>query len=306
MNKHWLVIGCGALGMRWAARLLEQGHQVTLLHRYQTHPTEISVEDSSGIKQSYQPNFATSASLTSKFEQVLICTKAYDALPAFLDIKSLTRKSADIVCLCNGFGAQQELIPHLKEHQSLWAGVTNEGTLKINDSSIRLTGEGDTFIGVLHSPTSRPNPLEDFHCANIECRLLEKLAINAVINPLTAIFGVTNGEILQTPVRNIFDAAVAEIKSCYRDQGFPHHPITKELDLEMLGNRIATVAHMTGLNHSSMLQDIRLKRKTEVDYICGYFAKQEQIECPLQDLLYEAINNPAELESYQRKLLNFF
>ncbi|MCT8139034.1 hypothetical protein H1D32_15800 [Anaerobacillus sp. CMMVII] len=116
----------------------------------------------------------------------------------------------------------------------------------------------------------------------------KKLVVNGVVNPLTAIFKVTNGELLTNPyyfqlMRKIFEE-ISSVFSCN--------------DLEW--QRIIEVCKKTSQNRSSMLSDIEAKRETEIEAITGYIldkAALQNKELPLNQFIYNSIKG---LE-YQRK-----
>jgi 2-dehydropantoate 2-reductase len=90
-----------------------------------------------------------------------------------------------------------------------------------------------------------------------------KLVINAAINPLTALLGVPNGELLQRPTARALLASLArEAAAVAATQGLtlPYpDPIAAAQE----------TARRTAANRSSMLQDVQRGAPTEIDAICG-------------------------------------
>ena len=86
----------------------------------------------------------------------------------------------------------------------------------IRDSGeLIVSGEGRTQLGTLDaSPAPTWSSLwrrsvPDFEWeTDIRSVLLAKVALNAVINPLTALHGVTNGELLQPPLQAITENVI--------------------------------------------------------------------------------------------------
>ena len=109
----------------------------------------------------------------------------------------------------------------------------------------------------------------------------EKLVINAVINPLTVAYQCLNGElseqrhfgdwmqILLHEASNIL-ISLPELRDDVDS--------TKRFCPARLETMVWHVATMTAENQSSMLQDFRAGRETEINYISGYLvARGEQL-----------------------------
>ncbi|MFD1383698.1 ketopantoate reductase family protein [Rhodanobacter aciditrophus] len=314
-KDEWLVVGNGAVGLLWASKLSALGNPVTIVHRSASQPESPIIVDftnDAGEPQQSTHNvtFATRSELEGKYTKVLLCTKAFDLVPAYLDIREHTKKRGLIATLCNGMGAQQDLIPHLKKHQNLWAGTTSEGALKTASNGVRQTGNGDTFFGLLVEDEKNlfgnQFPYPGVQSENVEQRLLEKVAVNAIINPLTALFSIRNGQVLEPPIRPIFDAAIDELSSVMQDEKFKYRAYTLNLTPELLHMRVSTVAKLTAMNCSSMYEDVRNLRKTENEYISGFFHREANTPTPLQDFFYRALNDRPHLEEHKKKLLSMY
>lgn len=120
----------------------------------------------------------------------------------------------------------------------------------------------------------------------IALRQWEKLAINCAINPLTVLFNCPNGDLLKQPITRY-----AMGKICNEINGLMHHlglpsPQTPLIDTALM------VANNTATNYSSMLQDHRQSRSTEIDYLNGYVTRQgltQGVPTPYNELLTRAI-----------------
>lgn len=125
-----------------------------------------------------------------------------------------------------------------------------------------------------------------------EAQLL-KLVVNAVINPLTAIFNCKNGQLVdQEPRVSLMKLLIKEIGPVVRAL-LPalRQDATRFSDGKLM-KLVLTVAEATGKNTSSMLQDIQAERKTEIDYINGYIVsrgKQLGLLCPNNMILAEMV-----------------
>lgn len=117
---------------------------------------------------------------------------------------------------------------------------------------------------------------------------LFKFAINSCINPVTAIVDADNGEI-HNDCRPIFTSIIEEsleilriaykplfeYEKSYNDKdGFPSLNVNEVLNVEYLVDQIVDIGCvLNAQNSSSMRQDTRYLRDTEIDYINGYVVK---------------------------------
>ncbi|KZT02429.1 ketopantoate reductase-like protein [Laetiporus sulphureus 93-53] len=125
-----------------------------------------------------------------------------------------------------------------------------------------------------------------------------KLAVNAVVNPLTALLNCKNGELFEHPeALRLSKRLCAEASIVFwaqweqevwakrpRDAGDAHEDADKpnsqdfprELSAERLMLECERVAKLTSDNVSSMLVDVRRGRQTEIEYISGYLFRMAQ------------------------------
>ncbi|KAJ3721738.1 ketopantoate reductase-like protein [Lentinula raphanica] len=123
----------------------------------------------------------------------------------------------------------------------------------------------------------------------MQITMRRKLAVNAVINPLTALIGCKNGDVFQTPearsllfgvckeASNVYTAEmVAEAQKFLNTTDTPTDEdvlldrIPEALTRESLVQECLRVADATRHNSSSMLADIRFGTDTEINYINGH------------------------------------
>jgi len=311
-NTPWLVIGAGAIGLFWACKLQTLGHSVHLVYRSESPGKKITLDsliDENGQQLStstkHKIKSFKASELTEQYDKVLLCTKSFDLKNAFLQVSEHVTKDATIACLCNGVGAQEELQSTLLDTQTLWAAITSEGVLKIDTNHIKHTGLGDTYFGQwLQTEPRREFPIDNLTVTNIHQRVIEKLAVNAVINPITAIFNIHNGDILDKGFKPLIDATLAELETVFTHPKFSYIEQSKHLTQANLKNRVNTIAQLTRLNRSSMYEDIKLQRQTENEFISGFLIKNSPIELPIQRLLYEGVAFSEHREETKKKLLS--
>ncbi|MCN7810225.1 2-dehydropantoate 2-reductase [Escherichia coli] len=113
--------------------------------------------------------------------------------------------------------------------------------------------------------------------------LWRKLAVNCVINPLTATWNCPNGELRHHPQEII--QICEEVAAVIEREG--HHTSAEDLR-----DYVMQVIDATAENISSMLQDIRALRHTEIDYINGFLlrrARAHGIAVPENTRLFEMV-----------------
>jgi len=103
-----------------------------------------------------------------------------------------------------------------------------------------------------------------------------KLVINAAINPLTALLGVLNGELLVRPSARLLMQSVALEAAAVAKATGVNLPYPDPLAA------VEAVALRTAANCSSMLQDIQRRAPTEIDAICGAIVQAgEEVGVPV-------------------------
>ncbi|KAI5290590.1 hypothetical protein KEM54_001088 [Ascosphaera aggregata] len=124
---------------------------------------------------------------------------------------------------------------------------------------------------------------------------LEKLAMNCVINPLTALFNCKNGELLTNfNVSRIQRLLLIEVAAVAR--AMPELEGMSGLRVRFSPERLRILAvgleQTTAENTSSMLQDTLANRETEINYINGYIVRRGDelgIRCVANYMLVQAV-----------------
>ncbi len=294
----WHILGGGSIGCLWAVQLYTSGLPVRLIVRNTEQLTTLSAKqgiDYQTMDQTHNlyPIEGELASDTSPIHRLIITTKAYATLAAFESIKQRIAPDAQILLLQNGMGQHQQLkftYPHL----SIWAASTTDGAYLASPFEVIRAGIGETLYGKMFetAPSSESLftlPIGDLkiqQVINIEHRLWCKLAINAVINPLTAINDCKNGELFDNPTLvSLMEDLCGEIETIASNAN------QTLFDLPLI-EVVEQVARQTASNFSSMLQDVRQARQTEIEQISGFLchaAQSSQTPSPLNNALLSQI-----------------
>ena len=196
----------------------------------------------------------------------------------------------------NGIGHLQES-PNLKGIITAY-GTTTEGATLLGAGHIRHAGSGVTYLGFLKQPPIQftgllhktiavfsGGGLQTHYADDILSRLWAKLFINVGINALTAILNCKNGEILTLPgIAKRMQMATNEAQL-----------IASKKNITIVDDPYQTariVCKKTAENVSSMLQDVKNRRRTEINAINGAIVelgKTLDIDTPENNRLCEQI-----------------
>lgn len=279
-----LVIGLGALGAVYSCFLSLAGHEVTGLSR----PASKDKIKQSGVKVSgiwgehatKLCNVVTDvAELTNeKFDVIIITVKSFGTEQLARQIAPLVGVNTYVFLLQNGYGNFEAAAQSIPEDKIVLGRVIfGAETLAPGESKVTVIAD-DVMIG---SPKNliEPKLLEEFAelfrnaCiptkASLEIMnyIWGKIIYNSALNSLGAIFEVSYGKLAEEPVtRDLMNQMIQEIFALLRVRKIPTFwPDAQSYLTDFYDHFIPpTAAH-----HSSMLQDIRSGRHTEIDALNG-------------------------------------
>ncbi|MEE9420477.1 MAG: 2-dehydropantoate 2-reductase [Desulfatiglandaceae bacterium] len=273
---NFLVVGPGAMGCLFAARLKKAGHIVTLLDykpARANHINEhgISVEGITGEYRAKVP--AVTGRVSGEPDVALICVKASQTRKATETLATWLGRKTHILTLQNGVGNLEILQEVLRDHNIL-GGVTAEGATVLGPGHVRHAGAGETVIGpeghfVEKIVSAFNNAGFDTRTAKeVNSLIWGKLIINVGINALTAITRLRNGRLPEIEgTRSVMEEAVNEAVAVAVAKGVKL-PYPDPLE------RVLEVCRATSENIASMLQDILNQRVTEVEFINGAIVRE--------------------------------
>ena len=273
------VAGPGALGGLLATVLARGGEDRVLLidHR----PERAKLIDRQGltcVQGSGEEHFALSCSAEpgqlGPVDVLLCCVKSPDLAEALAFCRPLLDPETLLVLTQNG-------IAHLRTAEELPLAAppaflsTTEGATLLAPGRVRHAGRGESVLGFLEPVAEALSQrLADFTerlvqgglsarvVEDIRDRLWAKLMVNAGINGLTALYNRSNGQLLTScAARSRLKQIVAEAAEVARASGVTLHQDPIKATLK--------VCAKTAGNVSSMLQDVRHKRRTEIMAING-------------------------------------
>jgi len=290
-----VVVGAGAMGCLFGGFLQEKGHRVVLADVWRQHIEEMNtnglrIETSQGERK-----IRVSAKFIHEVEGqpdlLIIFTKTFHTENALKTAKGIIGNETVVLTLQNGLG-NVETIEKFVPRERIIAGITNFPSDLIGPGMVRSLGYGETIIMQAHGEITPQleKVRQALNDAGFNCKISkevfdsiwEKVAFNAAMNSVTAVTGLTVGQLGANPegvklARRIVEEAIAVA-------GKKGLGANKEAVLNTLER--VFVEHAG--HKPSMLQDILARRKTEIEAInCAIVkeAEKEGIPTPTTEVL---------------------
>ncbi|WP_340025160.1 ketopantoate reductase family protein [Paenibacillus sp. FSL K6-1096] len=306
------IIGAGSLGLLLAGRLIRGGATIRIWCRSERQSRALT-ED--GLTVSYEDGRASISAAGGSFSAGPVTAYAQQQLALPGDITLITvkqkvlheelphilrplgRQKLHVIGFQNGRG-HLELLQELLPESGIWAAVTTEAAKRKTLTEVIHAGDGEISIGKSSQsadgldrnqqnswPAAIISFIEALNAAGftaslskeVDTIIYRKLMINAVINPLTAIWRVRNGELLESRERvQLMKELYAEAAGIYGACGIPAGP--------QLWDAVQEVCRATSGNISSMLADVLAARETEIRWINGSIVemgRRQGIDAPL-------------------------
>ena len=273
----------------------QTGAAIHFVHKYDYSCDEVvNFTDIENKEHQYQVRALTAND--PQIEQLtllIVCVKAYHVIDAIKGIEPYLASDCHILLLHNGLGPHLEISQYLKPTQGLSLGTTSQGATRAHTWSVTRTGKGLTQLGhCIGQPISSELKQQLLHAIpnsewahEILPSLWYKLAVNSVINPLTAINACKNGSLAHHDYRDTIQDIISELMLVAEHEKLP-------IERTLVHDRVHEVIHLTQNNYSSMYQDIANQRQTEIDYINGYLVKlanKHQLRLPTNQKLLDSI-----------------
>ena len=290
------IVGRGAIGVNIAFYLQSaKTVKTTLLVRDQYDRSDMLSLTTADAKvhaikcdQAY-----ISASSLKQLDMIILPVKQYQIERLLQEIAEKLDPKTTILLLHNGMGGI-ELVQMYLPNNPLLVATTTDGVYKTSPTCFVQTAVGQLDIGVIYKKrTNEESSCEEsayeksivenhnipkwnyVNCLHphlvwrndIVFALYQKLAVNAAINPLTALKNCKNGALVN------YSEEVSRIKEEIFDLfEFMDLP----LDNHTLSLHIDAVIQLTKENYSSMHQDFQNGRETEVEGILGFLLAKGQ------------------------------
>ena len=269
------VIGCGAVGSLFAAHLARAGEaEVWAYDVWKEHIEAIRRE---GLRLSGAADFSvrlkatTNAGELPRTDYGIVATKAIHTREAISETAHIFDNASAVVSVQNGVGNEEIIAEHVRY---VIRGTTFPAGHPVGPGHIGYDIKGDTWIGPFE-PTGTPMSkveelaglmtragMNTIALADARGAQWMKLIFNASTNPVGALTLLHHGAAARFgPTGELFEDLIAEGEAVARKLGIKLHGDPREL--------VRKGASAPGKHKASMLQDVLLKRPTEVDFMNG-------------------------------------
>lgn len=254
---------------------------------------------------------------TDPIHNLIVAVKASATVSALEPIKHRLGRQSTICLFQNGMGQIEDLntriFPDPETRPIYMFGIMRHGVYLRSATEAILAGpNGRASLGLVGSsiPSSEQAQAQYLlktllQTPALQCEHMEwadllkaqllKLAANCVLNPLTAILDARNGCVKDNPdLWPLHERLLSEISMVFQSL-----PELEDLEIDRdcfsvpaLETVVSDTIEKTAQNSSSMREDIRKGRATEIEYINGWIvrrAKELGIECEANACLTQLV-----------------
>ncbi len=284
------------MGHLWTAYLLDKQVNVRLYARQHQPNQQFTMQSPNRRFTCNITHHALTNWQTADF--IIICVKATALEALCRELKNIGHAHPPIVLMMNGMGII-EIAQHYLPETVVYQASTSHGA-RLENTNLLHTGQGETLIGEISTlnqdehqaarqaaqnrglitplldQLNRALPQTSWNTEHHQA-LWTKLLINSIINPLTAIYNVQNGDLIGNKEINQQAKRLTQQLAPVIQQYLPLQ------SWQSIFEKVEYVANQTYTNVSSMRQDILMGRMTEIDFISGYLlemAAKQQIVLP--------------------------
>ena len=271
------LIGPGAMGLLFGG-YLSKHHDVTLIGRNPAvmeviNQNGLTILETNGTENRYTPKACTAGG-TDTADLVILFTKAGASRQALEENRALIGKDTFLMTLQNGAG-HEELLQEFASPEQIIIGTTQQGSYKLDTTSICHSGGGETYFGAITGDSSRFEHIaEAFRkcgfpahtAAQVKGMIWNKLMINASSSVLSGILQTAQGFVAEDPhAWDIAQKLIRELCAVATADGYP-------FDEEGQIIRLQEHLRKAPSGYTSIYADLKAGRKTEVDVISGFVA----------------------------------
>jgi 2-dehydropantoate 2-reductase len=291
------VMGAGAVGGYFGARLAAAGHDVAFIAR----GTHLEAMQKQGLKiKSFRGNlhirsrFASNPEEVGPVDLVLFCVKSYDTEEAGKKLAPLMNEKTLILSLQNGVDNPDKIVKLWDKSRTL-AGVVYIGARISAPGAIEHSAEGRIVFGEPDGEVSDQTKLiqQIFSAAQIPCSisaeirkvLWGKLVWNAPFCAIACLARATVKEILESDsLRELAVSCMEEVREAAKCRGF-------DLSPDLIAQTLK-VSESLGDFKPSMLQDLEAGKPLEYEAFNGVVVellRRAGKSAPINEIFYGSL-----------------
>ena len=300
LNLNIAIFGIGAMGTLFGGKL-DPLANVTLFGNWAAQIDTLrrdglTVTHPDGSQSHHAVQATDDLNTMPPADVALVLVKSYQTARAARQAANILRPDGLAVTLQNGLGNLETLAEVVGPERAA-LGITAQGATVLAPGQLRHAGSGPTHLARLPGREKRLQQVVDlFNAAGLQTTQVDnagslvwgKLAVNAGINPLTALLEIPNGALADDDtLRRVMATAATEVAQVAAAQGV-------NLPFADAAARATEVCRATAGNRSSMLQDISRAAPTEIDAISGAvvnFGRRLGVPTPMNELLLRMVKD---------------
>jgi 2-dehydropantoate 2-reductase len=298
-----LVVGAGAIGGYFGARLAAAGRDVTFLVRDrradQLRRNGLVVMSPLGNVNLPTPSLVSAKELKTPYDLIIVSSKSYDLESSIEDFANAMGPNSRVLPLLNGMRHMDVLDARFGPHRVLGGLARISSTLDADGRIVQLGTFNALAFGSRHAGET---PMDDFAHAlrvpgfdallsqDILHEMWEKWVFIAAAASTTCLMRATVGDIVAADAQDIAVRLLQECAAIAAANGFPPREAASNAGLGIL-----TTPHSAFT--ASMLRDIEQGSRIEADHIVGDLLRRAPRTVP-SALLFTAY---AHLRAYETR-----
>lgn len=308
-----VVVGAGATGAALGGYLALAGEEVCFLDPFEAHMTAcrengLTIKEASFFSVNDEHEYKVRVNATTKAAEagiadvVLFMPKGIHSRDAMQNALAVSDEHTVLLTMQNGLG-NLEIISEYFDPSRITCGITSisSGLPEPGVVTPRIPAHNQIWIGAENKALEpilqtlaedfRKIGLEAAYDEDIITRIWEKFAMNCGVNAATSILRLTarNAAQFQDYI-DIRQEVIREVDAIAKKRGIYMNPRT----IFGLGNKAVPIEHATSPDtYSSMAQDAKGKRRTEIMSLNGYAAAEAKrlgVAAPYNELLTKLVS----------------
>lgn len=307
LPMEFVVVGAGAMGAAMGALLARAGNDVTLVDIDTEHMAAIerdglTVRDLDGNEECVRIGATADPSTVTRADVVLVMTKSWATADAVASIAHAVGPDTWVLSAQNGLG-NDDRIATVIDRTRVMPGTTTVGATHLGPGTISVSGTvtSETSLTQFGLPRGLPTIPDDaiavvdaFTAAGLRAELLPdadvvlwtKLCMAGTAGCLTAVAQITIADMFESAdAMRTWRAMFDEIIEVATAEGV-------DLDAEAVAEHALSTYRTVGPHWASMAVDVRERRRTEIDAMCGEISRRGRshgIATPVNDTIGDLI-----------------